>query len=274
MLSPSLKGLRLRSSLAGILTAGLLIGANAWAETPEEKGLRIMQESEKRDEGWGDSKSDMEMILRKANGREVVRKISNQALEGKSGHDKSLIEFKEPLDVRGTVFLTHSHPLEPDDQWIYLPALERTKRISSKRQTGRFMGSEFTYEDLSAFSVQKYDYRYLKEAPCGEPAQDCHVIELTPKNKYSGYSKGVVYIDKEHLRLYRNELYNKRSGKHQKTLTAKSYKQYLGQYWRPDTMLMKNEQTGDETELHFHNQEYGSGVRAADFRKSALEGRQ
>lgn len=274
MLSPTMKGLSLSAALLSALGAGLLSSAQALAESPQEKGLRIMQESEQRDDGWRDSKADLEMILRKANGREVLRKISSQAMEGKNGHDKSLIEFKEPLDVRGTVFLTHSHPLEPDDQWIFLPALDRTKRISSKRQTGRFMGSEFTYEDLSAFSVQKYEYKYLNEAPCGEPVQDCHVIELTPKNKYSGYSKGIVYIDKEHLRLYKNELYNKKTGKHQKTLTAKSYQQYLGQYWRPDTMLMKNELTGDETELHFKNQEYRTGVRAADFRKSALEGRQ
>ena len=244
------------------------------AESAEEKGRQIMLEVEARDEGWQDGKTNLVMILRKPDGREVVRKITSQALEGESGKDKSIIEFEEPLDVRGTMFLTHSHPLEPDDQWIFLPALKRTKRISSKRQTGRFMGSEFSYEDMAAFSIHKYTYKYLGDAPCGEAKQDCYIVESYPVNKYSGYEKVISYIDKEHYRPHRHELYSKRTGKHQKTLSARGYQRYLNKIWRPDVLMMKNEQTGDETELQFTNQQYAVGVRAADFRKSALEGEQ
>ena len=265
---------RTANAFISMLALSLALPSIATAETAEEKGYKIMLEMEKRDEGWSDAEADLEMILRKPNGVEVVRKISNQSLEGESGEDKSIVEFKEPLDVRGTMFLTHSKALEPDDQWIFLPALKRTKRISSKRQTGRFMGSEFTYEDMSAFSIHKYDYKYLSEGKCGEPEQDCHIIEVYPKNKYSGYEKAITYIDKEHLRMYRNELYNKRTGKHQKTLTANGFKLYLDKYWRPDVLLMKNELSGEETELRYHNQKYNVGVREADFRKSALEGNQ
>ncbi len=73
--------------------------------------------------------------------------------------DKSLFVFDEPRDVQGTAFLIHAHREDADDQWLYLPALKRVKRISSANRSGSFMGSEFAYEDMTAQEVEKFTYR-------------------------------------------------------------------------------------------------------------------
>lgn len=257
--------------LAVLLTVGAAVPASADAAA---EGREIMAESERRDDGWVDGTSKMEMYIRRADGREVVRRVRNKSLEGDSGEDKSLLIFDEPADVRGTVFLTHSKPMASDDQWIFLPSLKRVKRISSKRKTGRFMGSEFTYEDLEAFSLDKNDYQYLGDVRCGEPAQDCFKVELRPKDPYSGYEKTVVQLDKAHYRSHHIEFYSKRTGKLAKTLTFHDYQLLADKFWRPGRMLMRNELSGDVTELVISDQQLGVGLKDREFRKSALERRQ
>ncbi len=242
------------------------------AEDEAEKAYRIMADSEKRDEGWVDNRSGMQMIIRRGDGREIVRELRTQALEGASGEDKSLMVFDEPLDVRGTVFLTHSYPLKPDDQWIYLPSQNRVKRISSKRRNGRFMGSEFTFEDLAAFALEENDYRYLRLEQCGE--LQCHVIELRPKDKYSGYEKIIYYMDVEALRAWRVEFYDKRTGKHSKTMTMSNYQLYLDKFWRAGQAVMHNLLSDAETEIRWQKEEFRVGLSEQDFSKTALERRQ
>lgn len=245
-------------------------GEEVAAEPSEAEAYQIMLEAEQRDTGWGDSASDMEMIIRRADGRTIVRAVRTQALEGASGEDKSLLVFDEPKDVRGTAFLTHSFPLKSDNQWIYLPSKKQVKPINSKRKTGRFMGSEFTFEDMAAFSIEENSYRYIREQQCGEPAQDCHVIEIRSKDKYSGYERTLAYVDKAELRTWRVEFFSKRTGKHSKTLSASGFTQYLDKYWRPSSMLMNNEVSGAVTEVRWHNQRFRTGVKESEFSKLAL----
>jgi aldehyde:ferredoxin oxidoreductase len=100
----------------------------------------------------------MVMILRNKRGQESKRELEIRTLEVKDDGDKSLTVFHTPRDVRGTALLTYSHGVDPDDQWLYLPALRRVKRIASNNQSGPFMGSEFAYEDLSSQEIDKYTY--------------------------------------------------------------------------------------------------------------------
>lgn len=264
--------LKARNWTALWLMAAAAVAAETAEETAEEKGRRIMAEYERRDEGWVDSRADMQMIIRRGDGREVTREVRVQTLEGENGHDRSLLVFDEPLDVRGTVFLTHSHPLEPDDQWIFLPSLNRVKRISTRGKTGRFMGSEFTFEDMEAFAVQKNEYRYLREEACGELV--CHVIESRPRDEYSGYEKTVFYLDRQELRAQRIDFYSKRTGRHSKTLTMTDYELYKDRFWRAGRAVMKNRVSGAETEIHWRNQRFDTGLNERQFRKAALERRQ
>ena len=146
-----------------ILTMSLLLlPLAAGAESPEEKGLAIAREADRRDTGFGDSTANLLMVLRNRHGQESVRNIRVRTLEVEGDGDKSLSIFDNPKDVKGTAFLTFGHKVGDDDQWLYLPALKRVKRISSRNKSGSFMGSEFAYEDISSPEVEKYTY-YLNK---------------------------------------------------------------------------------------------------------------
>ena len=240
----------------------------SFAETPEEKGLRIAKAADARDAGFKDSTADMVMILKNRAGQTSTRKIRSKVLEGTNDGDKSLSLFDEPADVKGTAMLTFSHGLKPDDQWMYLPALSRVKRISSKSKSGPFMGSEFAFEDLGSQEVEKYTYKYLREEPCGN-GWTCHVMERIPAYKHSGYSKQIGWLDTKEYRPVKIEFYD-RKGSKLKTLTNTGYKEYLGHYWRPTTMSMQNHQTGKSTVLQWKNYAFQTGLSSGDFNKNAL----
>ena len=242
---------------------------NAMAETPEQKGLRIAKEADARDLGFGDSTANMTMTLKNRAGQTSTRKMRSKILEVRGDGDKSLSLFDTPADVKGTSMLTFSHGLKADDQWLYLPALKRVKRINSRNKSGPFMGSEFAFEDLGSQEVEKYKYKYLREEACGK-GWKCHVIERTPAYKYSGYSKQIGWTDTKELRLVKSEFYD-RKGSKMKTLTASGYKQFLGKYWRPSVMNMQNHLTGKSTVLQWSNYKFRTGLSKRDFNKNALK---
>jgi hypothetical protein len=134
----------------------------ALGETPEEKGLAIAVEDDKRDNGFVDYQANMQMILKNRHGEQSVRYIRSKNLEVQGDGDKSLVVFNKPRDVKGTALLNFTHKTGVDDQWLFLPALKRVKRISSANKSGSFMGSEFAYEDVTSQEVEKYTYKAMK----------------------------------------------------------------------------------------------------------------
>ena len=140
-----------------------LLPFSVLAETPEEKGLAIAQEADSRDSGFVDYTNDVKMILRNKQGQESTREIRSKTLEVDGDGDKSLTVFDEPRDVKGTALLSFTHKVGPDDQWLYLPALKRVKRIASDNKSGPFMGSEFAYEDITSQEIDKYTYKFLRD---------------------------------------------------------------------------------------------------------------
>ncbi|MDW1945522.1 outer membrane lipoprotein-sorting protein, partial [Vibrio sp. Vb0599] len=228
----------------------------------------IAQERKARDEGWGDSIATMEMILKNAQGESSTRLMRLKSLEVEGDGDKGLTIFDQPRDVTGTAFLNHSHTIGADDQWLYLPALKRVKRISSRNKSGPFMGSEFAYEDLSSFEIEKYRFNHLKDEKFN--GQDVFVLEQIPTDKNSGYTKQVVWLDKAHYRPLKVEFYD-RKGALLKTLTFANYKQYLDKYWRAHTMAMMNHQTGKSTELNTSDLRFQTGLEENDFNKNVLK---
>ena len=127
---------------------------HAAAETPEEKGLAIAVEADRRNTGFENSTADMLMILKNRHGQESRRQMRFRNLEVEGDGDKSLTIFDSPMDVKGTAFLNYTHKEGDDDQWLYLPALKRIKRISSRNKSGSFMGSEFAYEDIASQEIE------------------------------------------------------------------------------------------------------------------------
>lgn len=246
-----------------------MISTAAVAETPEEKGLAIAVEADKRNIGWGDSIVNMRMILKNKQGDTSEREIRIKNFEVADDGDKSLSIFDKPRDVRGTAFLTFSHVDKPDDQWLYLPALKRVKRISSRNKSGPFMGSEFAFEDIGSQEIAKYTYKFIKEAPCGD-GLNCLVSERYPTDKFSGYTKQVSWIDDQEYRVIKTDFYDRRKSL-LKTLEMNEYKQYLDKFWRPHNMVMTNHQTGKSSILNYSEYQFKTGLKDSDFNKSKLK---
>ena len=236
-------------------------------ETPENKGLRIARESSARNEGFGDFTAGMTMVLRDRHGRESVRQMRFKVLEVPGDGDRSLFVFDQPRDVQGTALLTHAHINTQDDQWLYLPALKRVKRISASRRSGSFMGSEFSYEDMSSPEVDEYTYKYLRDEPCGE--LECTVTEQFPLDEKSGYSRKVIWQDTDELRTWKMELHD-RKGSHLKTLTFVNYRQYLDRYWRAEEQTMVNHLTGASTVLKWTDFRFRTNLDESEFTQTAL----
>lgn len=252
--------------LAALITATAAFAAAA--ATPEERGLAIAQEADRRDQGFGDSAVTLRMILRNRQGDESVRQLRTRTLEVANDGDKSLIVFDAPADVKGTALLSYTHKTGPDDQWLFLPALKRVKRIASDNKAGPFMGSEFAYEDIASQEVEKYTYKYLRDETFD--GREHFVIERYPVDPKSGYTRQVVWLDKEHYRVWKVEYYDR---KHSllKTLTAEGFKQYRDRYWRPSRLTMINHQTGKSTVLEFSDYVFGNGFTERDFDQLALQ---
>lgn len=257
--------------LAILLAMPLVLFSNqsVQAQTDEEKGMEIAVAADQRDAGWKHITANMEMILRNRAGKESTRKIVNRQLEVEGDGDKSLSLFREPRDVEGTAMLTFTHGLKPDDQWLYLPALKRVKRISSKNKSGPFMGSEFAFEDLGSQEIEKYSYKYLGEETCGEGYQ-CYVVERVPQYENSGYTKQITWIDTEHYRNIKVEFYDRKDSL-LKTLEMFGFNEYPGEYWRADRFEMTNHQTGKSTTLHWKNYDFDTVMTDQDFNQNALK---
>ena len=251
-----------------LLVALLASPALVMAQSTEERGLEIAKAADAYDLGFTDFTANMVMTLKNKKGDTSSRIIRIRTLEVDGDGDKSLSIFDQPADVKGTKMLTYSHGLEPDDQWLYLPALKKVKRISSRNKSGPFMGSEFAFEDLGSQEVEKYTYKYLRKEPCGE--WECFVVERFPAYKFSGYTRQVAWIDTEGYRLVRAEFYDRKKAL-LKTLSADDFQQFLGHYWRPGTMNMVNHQTGKSTLLEWQDYEFKTGLTERDFRSQSLK---
>lgn len=254
------------TALIGLIVASMWV-AGAYAETAEERGLAIATEVDLRDKGFGDSTNDLKMTLRDRYGNERPRYLRNRTKEIDSDGDMSIIVFDTPRDVKGTAFLSHTHKLGSDDQWLYLPALKKVKRISSSNKAGAFMNSEFSYEDIASQELEKYTYKFLREDSLD--GVKVFVNEADPIDPKSGYSKLEVYIDAERYIALKIDFYN-RGGMLKKTLKMDQFNQHKGKYWRANIWTMSNHQTGKETVLEQSNWSFDNNFTEKDFNKNSL----
>ena len=264
-----------KNSIPGILAlcigAGSLVlmaeQARSQGASPEETGLAIAVESRERGRGFDNFTASQTMVLRNRQGQESRRELRVKVLEVEGDGNRSLFVFDVPRDVAGTAFLIHAHRDAPDDQWLYLPAVTRVKRISSANRSGSFMGSEFAYEDLGVPEVERFTYRYLREEPCGELT--CTVSERFPTEERSGYLRQVVWQDTGELRVWKVEYYDRKDA-HLKTLTMSGYELYLDRYWQAHDLSMVNHVTGKSTDLTWSDFEFGADIDDAEFTQTGL----
>lgn len=168
-------------------------------------GREIMEKVNARDTG-DRSITEMEMILINKKGKKRVRKLKTFGLE-KGKKSLSLMFFLSPADVRNTGFLTFDYDEsgKDDDQWLFLPALRKTKRIAAGDKSSSFMGSDLNYSDMTSPDLDLYDYTLMKETEV--KGQKVWQIKAVPKTKAeakkSGYSKSVVFIRQDNYVMIR-----------------------------------------------------------------------
>lgn len=246
-----------------------------WVDSDSERqGYEIAMRSDNSDNGFGDSRVEARMVLRNAAGQETSRELSFQTLERADNTvgDKSVVVFHTPADVEGTALLSHARILEPDDQWLYLPALARVRRISSANKSGPFVGSEFAFEDFTAVELNKYEHNYVSsgDVEIGGETMTVDVVERFPRYENSGYSRQVSYIDQDIYQIRRIEFFDRR-GDLLKTLDLTDYREYGDGIWRAHALTMTNHQTGKSTELVYSDYEFGVGLTDNDFVRGVLE---
>lgn len=261
---------RIAGVVLGLAGLALLPRAGAAPAMPDDvaRGTAIARDADARDAGFGDFRVEVQMVLVDAQGERFERRLRLRQVEVAGDGDRSLILFDAPADVRGTVLLTHSHRAPPDDQWLFLPALRRVKRIAAAHQSGPFVGSEFAYEDLTAREPDRFRHRWLGEQPCGEGV--CDRVERVPLDPDSGYGRQVVQYDRAHRRIIAIEFHD-RADRPLKTLSTADWALHDGRFWKPARMHMVNHQTGRETLLIWQGFEFGTGADAGrEFAPAAL----
>jgi hypothetical protein len=175
--------------------------------------------------------------------------------------------FEESRDLKSTALLSFTHALTADEQWLYLPALKRVKRILSANKSWSFMGSEFVYVDLISQEVEKYRYRWLRDE--GLEGRESMVIVRLPVYANSGYTRQVVWVDKAIWQALRVEYYD-RNGALLKTLLVNDYQRHALRFWRASSIDMFNHQSGKRTVSTWSGYEFMTGLSEADFNRNSL----
>ncbi len=232
----------------------------------DSSGEEIALEAERINQGFVGERSRFTLILFNAQGDRTERRLTLELLEDLTDGNQSRIEFDWPENVRGTILLTHAHKERDDDQWLYLPAAKKSRRISAGNKSGSFMGSEFTYEDLAPPLASKYEHARLADAAVDE--RPCFQLERRSRTEESGYRRQLVWLDREHLVPLKVEYYDRKN----ELLKVAHYRDYRasGSYRRAQRVRMENRQTKKASELQAVKRELGLTLDASRFRSQVL----
>ncbi|MBN1648348.1 MAG: outer membrane lipoprotein-sorting protein [Spirochaetales bacterium] len=248
-----------------LFTAGLLLSLamSASALTADEIMDKVI------DTQTADSSAlDIIMNLQESNGETSQRRL--QTLMCKSdGETKTITIFLEPARVKNTRFLTISHKDRADDQWIYLPALRKVKRIAAGEQEGSFMGSDFSYSDMSSGNLSDDNAKHTLLREEQLDGYDCYVVESLPGSD-STYAKTVVWADKKTWLTVKVEFYRKSDSSLQKLLRCSDFTQNSGR-WYAATTVMETVETGHKTILEIKQVKYGIKIDPGYFSTRFLE---
>ena len=248
-----------------------LLTTNVMADDANARA--IMQKVDARDDGQS-LEQDMLMILIDKSGNKRKRDLKSYEKDFGADEHKTLF-FKSPADVKNTAFLTYDYddPSKDDDQWLYLPALKKVKRIPSADKSSSFMGSDFSYFDMTDRDLEDYDFKLLKETKVR--GHDAWMIEATPRNQEvidkSGYTKTIAIVRKDNYMVVR--AINFMTNGKKKYLDLKRIHQESG-VWLVDEMTMttkKGKTTIHKTILTFDNIELNKSIDDSVFTTRRLE---
>ena len=247
------------------LTVFALAGMSL-AFAQELTGKEIMQKVDKREKAATDSFT-MRMTLINAGGKKRVRQVTAYSKDYGS-EKKTVMVFLLPADVKGVGYLSFSYDdaSKSDDRWLYMPALKKAKRISGSSSGDYFMGTDFTYDDISGHKIDDYTYTLLAEETID--GKTCWKIESVPVKK-SMYSKYLSWIDKESLVQVKAEFYDEQ-GMLLKALTVSGIEKKDG-FWTADKMEMNNVQKKHTTVTETLKHEFNKTIPDSYFRVNSLE---
>lgn len=257
---------------AALSLSALILATSAMADNVPEnirRGREIAATVDRNDAGFADYVVNGSMTVKRAGGAPARRDFQMNTLEVRVGGDKRLVAFSQPRDLAGFVSLTFTNPGQPDDQWIYMPAVKRVKRLAARDKTGSFAGSEFSYEDIATWELSNYDYEFIREEQCGTPATKCYTIANIPKYQYSGYSKLVETIDPRMWQPVRITYFDK-TNRPLKQLEFKNYQKFGGKFWRPMQITMTNLRDNSVSDIAWSDYKFGTGLNAAQMAANRL----
>ena len=255
--------------LKTLLIASLTL-SSLFAITGEE----IAQKVHDRDDG-DNSTSKMKMILTDKNGKQRVRDLRTFSKD--KGEDRlKVMFFLSPADVKNTAFLTYDYEdsKKDDDQWLYLPELQKVKRIASSDKSSSFMGSDFTYSDMTSRNVEDYTYKIMKEKKVG--GHMTWQMLVTPKSQETvaetGYTKSIVFVRQDNFVIVQALNYIK-AGKKLKYMMVKDLKLIDG-IWTATEMQMitkKGKKTLHKTTFKFSDIKYNQDLQESFFTTRTIE---
>ena len=264
-----------RTHRTAAIAVALMVGAAAVGAAQSLTGREIAERVDSRPSG-NSTHALVQMQLIDAAGAIGERVVEMYGAKDADGLTRSMIIFHHPASVAGTRFLTVENQGRDDDQWIYLPALRRVRRIAASEGSGSFMGTDFTYDDLKSREIDNYEYRYLRDdtVPLQTGGQRLnravHVVEATPKpGTTSQYARIVEFVDPISWTPIRIELYDAR-GELVKVNTMDRLENVQG-YWTVINNTMQNARTGHRTVLNIQRFEYDKQLPAGLFTQNFLQ---
>ncbi len=251
------------------ITLILLVMAFAVSAFAQDKitGLQVIEKVYNRSTG-DDMEANLTMTLINSRGEKRVREIK-QFIRDFGKVEKKIMFFIKPADVRNTSFMNWSYDdaAKDDDQWIYLPALKKVKRISSDSKSDYFMGSDFTYDDLGDRKPGDDNHKILREEKLS--GEDCYVVESTPKNEEYMYSKTVTWVIKDKWIGLKKEFYDE-DGDFLKTLHIEKYDKIKG-FWTILKTKMDNKQKNHQTVMELTNVKINTGIPTNKFTERMMK---
>lgn len=213
-----------------------------------------------------DFQTTVSMTLTNAQGSRRERTMKMMRLNvGEEGDQRYLMTFYVPADVRGMGFLVWKYAKKEDDRWLYFPALKAVKRIAADDKRSSFVGSDFTYEDISGRDAGEEQHTLLRQENLAD--RPTYVLESQPKTPAT-YAKRVSWIDSERWLPLKEEYYDTEN-KLQRVFNAEKVEN-IGGHWTVTTRSMMNAQSRHRTEVIFNSVRYDSGLTEELFTERSL----
>ena len=253
--------------LAGALAVLFLAAVSFAQQAPSAE--EIMKKSHLAYYYAGDNGvAEVSMKLIDKKGKERDREFTMLRLdESEGGDQKYYTYFKKPSDVSRLTFMVHKSPESNDQRWIYVPSIDLVKPISADDKNSSFVGSDFTYEDVSGRHWTEDNHRLLEESELdGHPV---YVIESIPKEEYKGFSRKVSYIDKATMLPLKEEYFDKKD-KLERVFKAEKIEDIDG-INTVTVRSMEDVKKGSKTIVEFTSIKYNVGISSDIFTERYLK---